>query len=160
MPSCSFPCLHVHTPGETVDDQRLVQQKAIQSSTGVQRLPETWCARLPARLQHRANGGRDWACSLVPASGVFCQNGSLFPPDLTGATCTKLGMTWRGAHQIERTAVVSPQVHSSHLETNPERTLTGPGVHCEGLVPNINFGNALCTTGKHIGRYQREERTS
>ena len=49
------------------------------------RLPETGCARLPARLQHQANGGRDWTCSLVPASGVSCQNGNLFPPDLTNS---------------------------------------------------------------------------
>ena len=48
------------------------------------RLLDTF-ALLPARLQHRANGGRDWTCSLVPASGVSFQNGSLFHPDLTNS---------------------------------------------------------------------------
>ena len=57
MPSRSFPCFHFHILGETVDDLRLVEQRAIQSSTGVWRLPETWCPRPLARLQHRTNGG-------------------------------------------------------------------------------------------------------
>ena len=78
-PAAFFPHLRFHILGETVDYLRLVEQSAVKSGTGVWRLPETWCARLPARLQHRTNGGRDWACGLVPASGVFCQNGSLFP---------------------------------------------------------------------------------
>ena len=47
MSSRSFPCLHFHIPGETVDDLGLVEQSAIQSRTGVWRLPETGCAQEP-----------------------------------------------------------------------------------------------------------------
>ena len=36
--------------------------------------------------------------------------------------------------------------------------MPGLGVHGEGLVPNAYFRNTLCTMGKHVGRYQREER--
>ena len=79
MPSRSFPRWHVHILGETGDDLRLVEQSSIKSSTGFWRLPETWCARLPARFQNRTDSGRDWTCRLVLASGVFCQSGSLFP---------------------------------------------------------------------------------
>ena len=69
VPSRSFPCLHVHIIGETVDDLRFVEQSAVKSGIGVWRLPETWCAWLPTSLQHRTNSGRDWTCSLVPALG-------------------------------------------------------------------------------------------
>ena len=49
-PSRSFPCLHVHITGATVDDLRFVEQTAVKSGTGVWRLPESWCAWLPASL--------------------------------------------------------------------------------------------------------------
>ena len=82
MPSRSFPCLQFHNPGETFHDLRLVEQSTVQSSTGDKRLREKWCARLPARLQHRANGGRDWTCSMVPASGSLIKMGAFFPQTL------------------------------------------------------------------------------
>ena len=79
LSECPAALFHVcifHIPRETIDDLR---------STGVWRLPETCCSRLPARLQHQTNGGRPWACSLVPASGIFCQSGSLFLSDLANS---------------------------------------------------------------------------
>ena len=72
------------SPRRVIDDARLSMICALFNkapsrvalASGACQKP--WCTRLPATLQHRTNGGRDWACSLVPASGVFCQNGSLF----------------------------------------------------------------------------------
>ena len=85
MPSRSFPCWHFHIPGETVDDLRLVEQSAIQSSTGVWRLPETWCTQLfqPASNTEQMvaeNGPVAWFQRL----GSFAKVG-LFPPDLTNS---------------------------------------------------------------------------
>ena len=66
LPSRSFPRLHFHILGETVDDLRLVAQGAIQKPgvLGFQPpTPNKWWQRL----------------GLFPSSGVFCQNGSLVP---------------------------------------------------------------------------------
>ena len=81
MPSRSFPRLHFYILGETVDDLRLVEQSSILSSTGFWRLSETWCG----------------ACGLVPASGVFCQNGSLFPQTLRNL---RLASTLKPLHMV------------------------------------------------------------
>ena len=52
VPRRLFPHLHFHILGETFDDLRLVvEQSPTQSSTGFKRMPETWCARFPARFQ-------------------------------------------------------------------------------------------------------------
>ena len=68
-PAALFPCLHSHIYGGTVDDLCLVEQSSLQDvASHVWRLPETWCAWLPARFQNRADSGRDWTCRFVPAS--------------------------------------------------------------------------------------------
>ena len=89
------------------------------------------------------------------------------PMEQTEATCTKLEMVWGGACQTERADVVSPQAHSSHLETNPERArekprrashVAGPRVHSEWLLTNVHISNILSTPSKHVGRNQWKER--
>ena len=79
------------------------------------------------------------------------------------------GTNWSNVHKTgmmwSRRCV--PPADSCQSETNPERTgekprrsshVTGPGVHVEGLVPNVCFSNTLRNVSKHTGRYQREER--
>ena len=71
-------------------------------------------------------------------------------------------MVQGGACQTQRADVVSPQAHSRHLETDPERArekqrrtshVTGPQVHSESLVPNVfvsNITSLLASTPKMV----------
>ena len=46
--------------------------------------PSTICAMVN-RAPSRVARGRDWTCRFVPSTGILCQDGGYFPPDLTSS---------------------------------------------------------------------------